>query len=281
MRRYSLHDLIETVVDKELKDVYTCLPARVIRYYPAEQLVDVQPLIRLTLKDIEGSIQQPIVYRVPVVFPSSGGMLFSSPIHSDAVDGEGNGDTVMLHFTMRSISEWVELSGEEVVPKSRRVHDSSDAIAVVGLYTAKSHLTPDPKNPQWKFKNTKITIEDDDTDNSNIIIDTEGQTGLTINVNQGDITLSVPNGNVQATIGGELTANVAGNTTIVSPTITLDGNVVITGTSNLQGVVTADSNINCSATVTANTDVIGGGKSLKGHTHGGVSSGGSNTLPPN
>ena len=39
-------------------------------------------------------------------------------------------------------------------------------------------------------------------------------------------------------------------------------------------------NINCDKTVTGTTDCVGGGKSLKGHTHGGVQSGGSQTAPP-
>jgi len=38
--------------------------------------------------------------------------------------------------------------------------------------------------------------------------------------------------------------------------------------------------INVTGTVTATTDVIGGGKSLKNHTHGGVRSGGDTSGPP-
>jgi phage baseplate assembly protein V len=39
-------------------------------------------------------------------------------------------------------------------------------------------------------------------------------------------------------------------------------------------------NVQVDKTLTAATDVIGGGKSLKSHTHGGVQSGGSQTSPP-
>jgi len=38
--------------------------------------------------------------------------------------------------------------------------------------------------------------------------------------------------------------------------------------------------VNVTGTVTASTDVIGGGKSLKNHTHGGVRSGGDTSGPP-
>lgn len=52
-----------------------------------------------------------------------------------------------------------------------------------------------------------------------------------------------------------LTINAAGNVQIVTPTLALDGNLTCTGT------------------ITANIDVIGGGKSLKDHVHIGVKTG--------
>ncbi len=57
--------------------------------------------------------------------------------------------------------------------------------------------------------------------------------------------------------------------TIQAPTIELKGPVVQTG-----------GDASFSGTVTAATDVIGGGKSLKTHTHGGVTTGGGTTGPP-
>lgn len=63
------------------------------------------------------------------------------------------------------------------------------------------------------------------------------------------------------------------STTIKSASITLDGDVHITGTTQ------ADANMTCSATVTASTDCVGGGKSLVGHTHTGNM--GSPTSSPN
>ncbi len=56
--------------------------------------------------------------------------------------------------------------------------------------------------------------------------------------------------------------------------MSIDGNVSITGNETVSG------NVNCSGTVTGTTDVVGGGKSLKTHVHGGVQSGGSDTSPP-
>jgi len=50
---------------------------------------------------------------------------------------------------------------------------------------------------------------------------------------------------------------------------------------NLNGVtIDSSGNLNCPATVTATTDVVGGGKHLKTHTHSGVTTGGGVTGPP-
>ena len=49
---------------------------------------------------------------------------------------------------------------------------------------------------------------------------------------------------------------------------------------SLKGPVTVDGDIRSTGTITADTDVVGGGKSLKSHTHGGVQSGGAFSGPP-
>ena len=61
----------------------------------------------------------------------------------------------------------------------------------------------------------------------------------------------------------DYTVNVVttGSVNITAPTTTITGNVHITG------------NVQVDQTLTATTDVVGGGKSLKSHTHGGVQTG--------
>ena len=69
----------------------------------------------------------------------------------------------------------------------------------------------------------------------------------------------------------DYTVNVVttGSVNITAPTTTITGNVHITG------------NVQVDQTLTATTDVVGGGKSLKSHTHGGVQTGSGNTGAPN
>lgn len=61
-----------------------------------------------------------------------------------------------------------------------------------------------------------------------------------------------------------------------SVTLKSDGNIELRPAST----VTIIGDVEVQGTLTATTDVIGGGKSLKNHIHGGVTSGGSSTAPP-
>lgn len=59
-----------------------------------------------------------------------------------------------------------------------------------------------------------------------------------------------------------------------APELVIEANVTI------KGEITHQGNQTTTGTVTATKDVVGGGKSLKGHIHGGVKGGDSTTLPP-
>jgi hypothetical protein len=61
----------------------------------------------------------------------------------------------------------------------------------------------------------------------------------------------------------------------------------VTGVINVQNVNgatnagTITGSLNATGTVTGQADVVGGGKSLKTHTHSGVTTGSGNSGPPN
>lgn len=67
-------------------------------------------------------------------------------------------------------------------------------------------------------------------------------------------------------------------------TITLPGGgtlaIVADGGVTIEGDVDITGNVTVSDTLTATTDVVGGGKSLKNHTHTGVQGGSGNSGPP-
>lgn len=64
-----------------------------------------------------------------------------------------------------------------------------------------------------------------------------------------------------ATVGGAASVTAA-SVSVTAPTVTITGDLNVTGT------------------ITGTVDVVGGGKSLKTHVHGGVAFGGSNTGAP-
>ncbi len=57
-------------------------------------------------------------------------------------------------------------------------------------------------------------------------------------------------------------------------------NIILDGPVHITGITTADADVNITGTATASVDVVGGGKHLKTHTHGGVTVGGGTTGAP-
>ena len=93
----------------------------------------------------------------------------------------------------------------------------------------------------------------------------------------GDLNVLAPNGNVNIIAAKDvnvncvnLTASATAQTTITSPTITLDGDVTITGNSNVMG------NSDVGGTLKNNGQDVGGT-----HTHGGVQTGSGTSGGPN
>ena len=155
------------------------------------------------------------------------------------------GDTVWLSFSQRNLEDWLYSDGtQEVIPGDSRHFSMTDAVAIPGLYTALSNLKPSTENVEIKFGNHLISLR--------------------------------PSGELYITNGGaKITLKPDGNIELdPSATLTILGNVEV------QGTLHSTQNITCDTTITATTDVIGGGKSLKTHTHSGVTSGGSNSGPP-
>lgn len=141
--------------------------------------------------------------------------------------------------------------------------------------SAHEDLTGKDFDKKWKIeKNTDATprvhleVWNGGAQKAAVDLDKDGNVALT---NIGTLT-STTTGNVTAksTNGDVLVEATNGNITAkANSTITLDAPTIH---------VTGD--INCDKTVTATTNVIGGGKSLKTHTHSGVQPGAGTSGPP-
>ena len=225
MSRFNIAEQIKLMITESQENLFTSLPARVITYYPAEQCVDVRPILRQRFDEHSGQTQMPIIYKVPVIFPSAGGGLLSFPIFAEKDETPSKGDIMMLEFSMRTMEEWLIDSTEtDVIPLNNRFHNLTDAVAKPSIYQFGRNLTPHPKHVELKFKNTTIYIQDDDTDNSNLVITTNGQVGITINVTEGEANINV-SGNMVATIEGETTVDCSQTT--LTGNLRVDGDVTI------------------------------------------------------
>jgi len=180
-------DFIQSVVEARIRSgVYTMLPAKITKITSFEntQTVDVQPLIGRLWQDGFYQVPQEIE-NVPVVFPSAGGGMLSFPV---AV-----GDGVSLLFSMRDIDNWSNSDGsKQQSPKTARYHALTDAIAIAGLYTKSSNLSPNPTDVELKFAGSSVKMKPD-----------------------GDVTADVVK-DLTATVAGDVTWNIIGNMNINS-----------------------------------------------------------------
>lgn len=71
-------------------------------------------------------IDYPMLVRVPVIVLNGGGAYTTYPI--------AKGDTCLLMFCDRDIDLWLELGNTQSPPNTERMHDLSDAVALVGVY---------------------------------------------------------------------------------------------------------------------------------------------------
>lgn len=173
--KHNIADQIRQMIQVSQENIFTSLPARVITYYPEKQCVDVRPILRQRFDEQSGQSMMPIIYKVPVIFPSAGGGILSFPIHAETDDTPSKGDIMMLEFSMRTMDDWLTESIEtDVIPLNNRFHNLTDAVAKPSIYQFDRNLTPHPKNVELKFKNTVIAIEDVDTEDSNVIVTTNG-----------------------------------------------------------------------------------------------------------
>lgn len=234
-------DLMKRQISSHIKQhVNTAIPCEVVNVsrLQTEQTIDVQPLINRVFEDVVVMVPS-IILNVPVVFPSGGGGLISFPIKV--------GDTVLVIYSQRSIEEWMESGGERQTPKDRRHHHRTDAIAIPGIYTKSSNLSPHPDNVEVKFESSSVSITPE-----NVVTVSDGTSSVVLD---GAGTTTLTNGTSTITMADGITTLSDG-----ASTINMDG----VGGIEITSLTLTHNGINIGAT----------------HIHGGVTSGGSNTLIP-
>lgn len=120
----SFVDVFKEAMDAKALDMRVSMPAEVIRYDHAKQLVDVKPFFKRKANDGQ-LIDPPVIYNVPVAFHRAGEAFITMPIAA--------GHSVLLVFADRSMEKWLS-SGARGDPEDTRHHHISDAIAIPGCY---------------------------------------------------------------------------------------------------------------------------------------------------
>ena len=134
-RTPELEELLTMAMTSFLADVHTSMPGRVEEYYPDTQKADIKPLLKRRIVHGDGTElleALPVIPDVPIHFLRAAGFFMSFPIKK--------GDFVCLHFTERSIDNYLSGTGEDTDPDEFRMHDLSDAVAVPGFYPFKRSI---------------------------------------------------------------------------------------------------------------------------------------------
>lgn len=114
-----------------LLDTHTCLPGIIVSFNAATQTAQVQPAIRTIFMDT-GAVDLPVLVDVPVQFPRGGGFVLTFPV--------AKGDECLLVFSERAIDFWWERGGIQL-PSEYRLHDLSDAFAIMGVSSRPKMVT--------------------------------------------------------------------------------------------------------------------------------------------
>lgn len=121
----------DAALDAALKNLHTSLPGIIASYDPDTQVASVQPAIQRIFTE-KGAVALPLCVDVPVAFPGGGDFFLTFPV--------AQGDECILLFSERCIDFW-HVNGGVQLPADYRLHDLSDAMAIVGINSQAKKLT--------------------------------------------------------------------------------------------------------------------------------------------
>lgn len=151
--RGNPEDVTRFQTEEERKDLWTSLPGRIKSFNPEKQTATVEVMYKP--RHNGEPVDMPDLLEVPVMLPRAGGFVVTSPVKE--------GDGVMLQFASRDISNW-HGKGEKAEAASQRMHDLSDAIAILGLEPSTKALA-NYNNENFEIRSidgkTKIEITPD------------------------------------------------------------------------------------------------------------------------
>jgi len=221
-------------------DLFIAIPATVVKVdeYESKQIVDVQPVF--DLQWIDGRIvTASILKKIFVKIEGSGGFYIKFPI--------ALGDLVTLHYSQKSISNWLDTEGSQLTQSVDYVARERDCWVVPGFGTRKVNQSPSQTNFIIQGPNTTITI----TPTGEVTLDTQG--------------------NIDITTEGDVSVISTGSSYLKSSAHTIDTDVQINGNLTVTQTTTSD-------TVDATNSLLVDSKEIKDHDHA-INSGSSSPGP--
>ena len=244
--KYTLEDVILSHVNRAQRQLYTVIPAIILSYDNNTQTAEITLAISEMIRG-DKIAPAPRIKKVPVMMPYGKNFSMSWELEP--------GDNVLALFSMRDMTSFNSSSGSNITnANSIRNHDISDVIVLPGLSSRQTQTINQTYKGYSNITDEQTHLVFNDGDSNGLLIKSDKKIKVETT------------SDLEATVGGTLTANVTGDTTITTPTLILNGNMQVNGTINTTGDIVSD------------TDVEADGVSLKTHTHTGNQ--GSPTSPP-
>ncbi len=281
MRQIGLDSIINQYINNNLKRAFTAIPCRVTSVNNmGQQRINVQPIINI-VKTSDEELEHAIIQNVPVVFPGSSTSQFSFPVNV--------GDTVLCVFSQRSLDRFKLGAKSPHRPIDLRKMSRNDAVAIPGLFPFEDAANnPGKRSLSHSTQDAVITHNIGTGSECEVRLKPSGDiiinSPTTVQVNCQEAEVNAENSTTVNTSTANI--NASSSVTIDSPTTTVTGEMLVQGTFTFtSGMVGSGSAGGATASITGSMDVtddvVGGGVSLKSHTHGGVQTGPGNTGAPN
>lgn len=220
----TLEAMVKGFMAYQLRHLYTAIPAVIVQVDDAEECrVDVKPVINEVYPDYDDSSEFPIIFSVPLIYPSSSTSAITFPVNV--------GDTVLLVFSQASTDVFRLGDGSPSPPSDYRRFDKRDAIAIPGLWPfansknkQSNHALPHSTNDVVVVHNLNTSSECElrMKPTGKIEITSPLQVDIkapTVNVNASSVYATAT---TLATITAPIaTVTAATSTTVTSPAITL------------------------------------------------------------
>lgn len=213
MASLEFSGVVLKIVEQYIKEhISTAMPAKVVgrASFGSQQVVDVKPILVDTYLDSRG-VELPPILDVPVILPAGGGGLLSFPV--------AIGDTVLIISSMRNIDEWKDSREQDntIIPKDRRSFNLADAIAIPGLFTKNTNLSPSTENVELRLGDSSFSMTP-----GGVITVTNGSETITAD-NNGNIELDNGSESVTLTSSGDFEHSSGAKITATGDVVTASG----------------------------------------------------------